>query len=126
MPGSDGLACRFIVYDGNWSWLLAISDDHVRLVTGATVAVDTTAFHDYRMLTRPDGTAQLFIDGVLRDTKTGNASTTNALAFGDVTSTGENADFELTRFQLTQSDVPEPASIALLGIGGLAVTRRRR
>jgi len=32
----------------------------------------------------------------------------------------------ITEFTIRQTPIPEPASLALLGIGGLALLRRRR
>ncbi|MAG92205.1 MAG: hypothetical protein CMJ48_00420 [Planctomycetaceae bacterium] len=135
-PGSGasfGLGFQVTVYDGAWVWQLIFTDEQVGLTNSARFDVDTSVFHDYRLEMRPDGTADLLIDDVLRESSTGNAIGFNAVVFGDSASSGENADAEITEFSLTQSRavVPEPATLTLwvlgaVGLVGFGWRRRKR
>ena len=122
--GSFGLGFNVGIADGNWVWLLHFTDNDVFQFGGSVVNVDTSMFHDYRLEMRPNGSASLFIDGMLRDTGMGNAVAFNRINFGDSTDF-ENTAVEITEFSITQR-VPEPATSLLFLMASAAVWIGRR
>lgn len=94
-------------------------------VANDTMAVDTTVFHDYRVVGQYLGTGgaaySLFVDAnpvpVLVSTaaQAPGFGVPNNLILGDVTQSS-NARAELTAYQFAQ--VPEPSSVGLLLLGG--------
>ena len=84
--------------------------------------------HDYRFVV--DGaTGRLFVDGSTSPSLSlplgpiGESSATNRISFGDGTGwLGGEAEFTT----VTCSNVPEPATMGMLALGGLAILRRRR
>lgn len=54
------------------------------------------------------------------------SSTTTTLSFTSAILTGDSASTDVLLDNVTVSEVPEPGSLALLGLGGLLIARRRR
>ena len=101
-----------------------LSDYNQRTVDGGiftTGVFDTTAVHTYTIVSQNDGNGQVYLDGVLLP---------EALAFG-AGGLGDRMDIEwqMTAGTHTVYEVkvaPEPATMILLSLGGLAALRRRR
>jgi hypothetical protein len=93
---------------------------------GGIMPVDTTAaFNDYSLTVRSDG-AHLSMNGNhLLSVALGptNLSLANTVWFGDLSGVAFS-ESEMT--YLSYAPVPEPATMAALGIGALLVARRRR
>jgi hypothetical protein len=92
------------------------------------IPFNNTVFNNYALIGNAAGSYQLYVNGnfVLSGTYTPQAV---VLEFGDGTN-GENAQADITNFVFTQSSVPEPGTISLLGLGiagvGLCIWRRRK
>jgi hypothetical protein len=94
---------------------------------GSPVSTMTTAFHTYQLVGNGDNAPELWIDG----TATGGFARTYA-GFGGTPSVQwgtlmfSGGSEGVANWQLVQFETPEPASLGLLGLGGLALLRRRR
>jgi len=85
------------------------------------------AYHEVKLVGAAGSTnASLYVDGILVGTNSGQASsgTPNKIEFGGVSSGGTGSQVNWHYIDL--SVAPEPASLGLLGLGGLMMARRRR
>lgn len=85
-------------------------------------AMDTTnGFHTYSLLVNTvTGVASVQVDGVTRLTRTGYV-TNDEITFGDQTNDSNvNGDFRIASITI----IPEPASLSLLGLGGIVLLIR--
>ena len=93
------------------------------------VAMDTTdGYHDYAMIYDP-GTdlAGFYVDDVLYGTRDGATAPiviSNRIDFGDGEG-GWSGASDTQYSYVAFSDVPEPATLCLLGLGGLLLRRKR-
>lgn len=130
------------IVDGVKPVLLVISTEAVGFagnnansyVEGASYALDTTdVFHTYRV-TKSGNTVDLFVDEIAEPVVSCLYSAfidwtvTDHMVLLAGTSQNGTAAFEVSEFayNLEGTDVPEPATVALLALGGLAVIRKRK
>ncbi|MCE5276678.1 MAG: PEP-CTERM sorting domain-containing protein [Planctomycetaceae bacterium] len=75
-----------------------------------------------------DQTASFTIDGIRNNVGNGMLITTTTDGNGRITGTWhkDTGESDLTGIQISQQPIPEPASMGLLVLGGLALLRRRR
>jgi len=96
----------------------------------ATVPTSNTAFHTYKLVGNGGTSApELWIDGVQTGQFAGDGfgSGGTSLVFGTWSSSGTSvSNWQLVRFDTGYLGVPEPASAALLSLGGLLLVRKRR
>ena len=90
---------------------------------GSYVTTDMTEFQIIRAEITPGVSADIYLNDVYQTTHPGYANTTlNGIEFGDTSS---------SRASITHWDyirwaaIPEPATIALLGLGGLLIRRKK-
>jgi len=105
--------------------IYTVDSNHPGLIrTMATVPTSQTAFHTYQLYGNGSNPPELWIDGVATGQFAGDGagSSGNNLVFGNWTSTGTSE----SNWKLLQLEVPEPASAALLSLGGLLLLRKRR
>jgi len=144
--GSSGLATGFVQYgnptfSGRHSLDLGVDTNGNAVVTvnfdnadgGASYNTNTTGYVLYELVRDPtEDTAHvvdLFVNGaeVLSDISVAGAFDIDTVRFGDNTSGNiGGANYNLVEFQTGTKLIPEPASVALLGLGGMMLLSRRR
>ena len=131
--------------DATWGFFLAGTDITLKLGSGdhvITLGDDwwDGDYHTIRLCLDPhvgtsnDGEWWLYFDGAQEyyaNGVVGNYRTSDVLRTGGVGNTGGNWDYDYIRVvegQLvhTEAIIPEPVTLTLLGLGGLAVLLRRR
>jgi hypothetical protein len=122
---------------GDGFWIVEYKDSSLRLngsSAGSDLPIDTTTFHTYRLVIDPGlatDKARLYVDNSLFHSSggasPGNAGANNFLAFGDGSSGGIGGVIEWDFVSWTSgTHIPEPSMVALIAIGGLLLSRRRR
>jgi len=87
---------------------------------------DLSAFNTYDLMLDPVAdTYQAWANGSPLAAGSLSAGSGSVVRFGDGT-TWANVDADLAQLTVQQEPIPEPASVALFGLGGLALLRRRR
>lgn len=91
-----------------------------------STAIDTSVFHDYRMVVTPGVGFDLFVDNVFVGAGSPRMETgPNGLFIGDSTA-GQNAQGEYTAFVFQQpAPIPLPAALWLMGLGLASLCARR-
>ena len=109
--------------EGGGQTRISLRSDSWSIVNGVTTVVPD-GFHSVRVTQEPAGDVLLTVDGGL----VGSASPYNTgfgsseLRFGDANGGGE----AVWDYVVVNTNIPEPASMTLLALGGLAMLRRRR
>ena len=99
-----------------------LSTDTVTSSNLSNYAYDTTDWHTYTMVGDWDaGTYTLSIDGVELFTQTMSSASTDFIAFGDGTGTG-NARLDVSKLSVA---IPSTGAMALFGLAGLGLITRR-
>ncbi len=125
--GGGGAATTAVAEDGQWHFVVANYDP----VTGITLHVDGSAI-DASTGGFGDAVGGWDTDQYLGAFNVGGTATARGLngSLDDVAIyTGNLTAAEIDGLfsgQLAPTDIPEPGSLALLGLGGLAMLRRRR
>lgn len=124
--------------DSNELRLNYVDADGNRHVLDGTQTIQTGQWYDFAIVVDADSdTISMYIDGALEAQLTGQAgnlgiaSSTLDWTFGRGWYNGNQADWidghlDNITFYDQAIVIPEPGSLALLGLGGLLITRRRR
>lgn len=127
-PSGFGFGVRTAI--PNQEYHIGFTNVNVGDPLGNVAAVDTTAFHTYRLSATPGSTYRLFVDGLLAlsgpFSATGGAL--NGVQFGDLNDLTGNANVEITFLQFLQpvTSAPEPGTLLMLTIGVSFFALRRR
>lgn len=127
---------NFVVGNGSEYAFLTISTDSIRYMVGGNHNViasglDNTAMHAYRIaFSAATDSFSLWRDGsLISDSLAAFSSSNKTVSFGDASSTTAGAaSLDYLRIDTTgaYAPVPEPATLSLLAVAGLAALRRRR
>jgi hypothetical protein len=125
-----GRAGDFLVATGTQAWLVRWGAARVsEELLGGGFDLDTTdAFHTYRLsVAGTEGPLNIYVDGAAVPSVSlpGVDSTANRLDFGDQLD-GDGGVVQWDYIRWTNNEVPEPASLSVLVLGGCALRRTRR
>jgi MYXO-CTERM domain-containing protein len=133
--GPNGWAGGMAISTGTEAWPIFIGGGFITVSGGGTgdLAINTSdAFHTLRFTTdETSGDVNLYVDGNTTPAHTwgSSASGSNVLAFGVTNGVQTGGQIEWDYIQWTNdgafAPVPEPAALSLLGLGALALRRRR-